>query len=87
MSKKKSGGVAQMGADYIEVPTWTREQLLAVKHLGPAIIGQAMYEAAQALVTETNDGHLGPALRGIIPEAYLDQRPEAVAARKAASTA
>lgn len=55
-------------------PTWTPEQLLAVKHLGPAIIGQAMYDAAQELAETTNNGVFGPALLGIIPDAYKDQR-------------
>lgn len=73
--------------DVSVAPQWTKEQLLAVKHLGPAIIGPEMYEAAQALAAETHGGVFGPALLGIIPEKYLDQRPEAVAARKAASGA
>lgn len=42
--------------------TWTDEELLAVKHFGPAIIGQEMYEAAQAVAVATKDGIFGPAL-------------------------
>ena len=60
--------------EFVEAPTWTREQLLAVKHLGPAIIGEAMYEASQALATETNNGVFGPALLGELPDSYKDQR-------------
>lgn len=75
MSKKPRGGAATLPeGGYTPAPQWTREQLLSVRHLGPAIIGQEMHEASQALVTETNDGHLGPALLGIIPDAYKDQR-------------
>lgn len=55
-------------------PTWTREQLLAVQHLGPALIGPEMHAAAQQLAAETNHGVFGPALLGIIPDAYKDQR-------------
>lgn len=60
--------------DVSVVPTWTKQQLLDVKHLGPAIIGEDMYEASQALVSETNGGVFGPALLGIVPDAYKDQR-------------
>lgn len=56
---------------------WTPEQLLAHKHLGPAIIGQEMHEAAQQLVQATDGGRFGPALLGIIPPAYQDQTPKA----------
>lgn len=45
-------------------PRWTSAQLLAVKHLGPAIIGDDMHAAAQALVTKTHGGAFGPALLG-----------------------
>jgi hypothetical protein len=41
---------------------WTQEQLLGVKHMGPAIIGQEMYDAAQKVVKETDSGRMGPAL-------------------------
>lgn len=84
MSKKKGYGVAALvPGDYIPsseasiAPQWTTEQLLAVKHLGPAIIGQEMYEASQSLALRTNDGVFGPAILGEIPEAYRDQRPGA----------
>lgn len=43
-------------------PSWTPAQLMAVKHMGPGIIGQAMYDAAQAYVSTTNDGVFGPAI-------------------------
>lgn len=45
-------------------PSWTPEQLVAVKHLGPGIIGREMYEASQAYVKSTAGGILGPATRG-----------------------
>jgi hypothetical protein len=44
------------------VPQWTPEQLLAVKHLGPAIIGEAMHAAAQQYDKTTHAGKFGPAL-------------------------
>lgn len=47
-----------------DAPAWTPEQLLAVKHLGPAIIGAEMHAASQALSAATNDGRFGPALLG-----------------------
>lgn len=43
-------------------PQWTQEQLLSVKHMGPAIIGQEMYDAAQKVVKETDSGRMGPAI-------------------------
>lgn len=46
-------------------PKWTPEQLLRVKHMGPALIGQEMYDAAQAYVASTGSGKFGPALLGI----------------------
>jgi hypothetical protein len=59
--------------------TWTLAQLMAVKHLGPAIIGQRMFEAAQAITKKTNGGVFGPALLGELPESYKDQTPKAEA--------
>lgn len=53
---------------------WTPEELLKVKHLGPGLIGKAMHDAAQALAAETDNGRFGPALLGIIPDSYKDQR-------------
>lgn len=47
-----------------EVPQWTPEQLKAVRHLGPGVIGQAMYEASQAYIASSAGGILGPATRG-----------------------
>lgn len=44
------------------VQTWTPEQLLAVKHLGPALIGEAMHKAALAYDRQTTGGKFGPAL-------------------------
>lgn len=55
-------------------PTWTREQLLAHRGFGPAIIGEAMYQAVQALVITTGNGEFGPALLGQLPDSYKDQR-------------
>lgn len=43
-------------------PRWTDDELLRVKHLGPAIIGQEMYEAAQKVNIQTAGGVLGPAV-------------------------
>lgn len=43
-------------------PRWTDDELLRVKHLGPAIIGQEMYEAAQQVNVTTAGGVLGPAV-------------------------
>jgi hypothetical protein len=42
--------------------TWTPEELLAVRHMGPGIIGEAKYKAAQAYVAQTGGGMFGPAL-------------------------
>lgn len=47
-----------------DAPKWTPQQLMAVKHLGPAIIGEEMHAAAQAYVKTTSDGRFGPALLG-----------------------
>lgn len=55
---------------------WTPEELLGVKHLGPGIIGQEMYDAAQAYDIKTDGGKFGPAILGIIPDAYKDQTPK-----------
>jgi hypothetical protein len=54
-------------------PKWTPEQLLSVKHFGPAIIGEEMHAAAQAFVQTTNDGAFGPALLG---DPAFSQAPE-----------
>lgn len=48
--------------DEPKAPTWTPEQLLAVKHLGPGIIGPEMHAAAQAYDKQTHAGKFGPAL-------------------------
>lgn len=45
-------------------PRWTVQELLSVKHLGPGILGQEMYQASQALVKENANGVFGPALLG-----------------------
>lgn len=47
---------------------WTRDQLMAVRHLGPAIIGREMFEAAQSLEEKTVGGVFGPALLATEPE-------------------
>jgi hypothetical protein len=49
-------------------PKWTPEQLLAVKHVGPGIIGQEMHDAAQAYVKTTLGGTLGPAITSNDPK-------------------
>lgn len=46
---------------------WTRDELLGVRDLGPAIIGQEMYEAAQALSFESAEGVFGPAILATEP--------------------
>jgi hypothetical protein len=61
-------------------PKWTQEQLLSVKHMGPAIIGQEMHEAAQKVVKETDSGRMGPAILKTNEEWEADQ-----AAKKAES--
>jgi len=43
-------------------PKWTNDELLRVAHLGPAIIGREMYEAAQKVNVGTKGGTLGPAM-------------------------
>ena len=43
---------------------WAPEVLVAVAHLGPGVIGKEMYAAAQAYVTSSANGVLGPATRG-----------------------
>lgn len=43
---------------------WTPEQLLAVRHLGPGVIGEAMYRAKEAYIASSAGGILGPATRG-----------------------
>lgn len=49
-------------------PQWTVEELTAVQHLGPAIIGAEMYAAAQALNRRTAGGMFGPAILADSPE-------------------
>ena len=46
----------------VEAPQWTQEQLLEAKHFGPAIVGEAMWKAAQQVVAVTGGGRFGPAL-------------------------
>lgn len=72
MPKKLSDVIAEIKA--APPPRWTTEQLMAVRHLGPALIGEEMYAAAQAVANQTGDGRFGPALLGIIPDSYRDQR-------------
>lgn len=45
-------------------PVWTPEELVAVRHLGPAIIGPEMYAAKEAYVARHGSNTLGPATRG-----------------------
>lgn len=47
----------------VESP-WTNEQLKAVSHLGPGIIGPEMFAASQAYMKSSANGILGPATRG-----------------------
>lgn len=61
MPRKKPIQPEQDGTTPTECP-WSQTELLAVKHLGPGIIGQAMYDAAQQYATETKGGVFGPAL-------------------------
>lgn len=54
-------------ADSAESPAaeWSPEELLAVAHLGPAVIGKEMHAAAQAYVKANGPTTgLGPATRG-----------------------
>jgi hypothetical protein len=44
--------------------TWTSAELLAVKHLGPGVIGEAKFRAVQAYIASSAGGVLGPATRG-----------------------
>lgn len=37
---------------------------MAARHMGPALIGQEKYDAAQAYVAKTHGGAFGPALLG-----------------------
>lgn len=54
---------------------------MKVRHLGPGIIGQEKFDAAQAYVTETHGGAFGPALLGSAahsqagPTKIVDGRP------------
>jgi hypothetical protein len=61
MPRKKADAPDTEGATPA-APQWTHSQLLAVKHLGPAIIGQAMHSAAQQFEKDTKGGIFGPAL-------------------------
>jgi hypothetical protein len=61
--KAPGGGVALSEQDAYQ-PKWTVAELMAVKHLGPGIIGPEMHAASQALVEKTHDGIFGPALLG-----------------------
>lgn len=47
-----------------DAPTWTPAELMAVRHLGPGIIGKEKHAAAQAYVSQTHGGTFGPALLG-----------------------
>lgn len=53
-----------MARKAVESPTWTPEQLMAVKSFGPGIIGQEMYDACQSYLRSTYGGQFGPALLG-----------------------
>ena len=54
------------------IPNWTEEEALAHKRFGPGIIGKAAWEYCQSVSEKTGDGKFGPALLGIVPEAYRD---------------
>jgi hypothetical protein len=41
---------------------YTDAQLIAAKKFGPSLIGQELYDAAQAFSVRTGDGKFGPAL-------------------------
>lgn len=67
MSKKTKPAEAPEASQVAEAeapPQWSPEDLVAVAHLGPGIIGRAMYEASQAYVASSAHGILGPATRG-----------------------
>lgn len=68
MSEKKKPApkeAAPLAAEQEPVtPQWSPAELLAVAHLGPAIIGREMHAAAQAYVAKHGANALGPATRG-----------------------
>lgn len=49
-------------------PKYSVAELLEVKHLGPALIGQEMYDAKEAYLRDSQGGVFGPALRGEVNE-------------------
>lgn len=51
---------------------WTFQELMAVKHLGPGLIGQEMYDASQKLSGQTGGGVFGPAILGVITDQNRD---------------
>lgn len=64
---------------------WTREELLAVRHIGPSKLGEtleegrAIFEAAQRLTDESNEGVLGPAKLSTEPVVPLSLQKQAKA--------
>lgn len=62
MTKPRKPPVAKPAAS--NPSQWSPAELLAVRHLGPAIIGQEKYDAAQAYIAVTHGGAFGPALLG-----------------------
>lgn len=73
MPPKKTSDADEAPA-FVRPAHWTDEFLLAHRGFGPALIGQAMYDAVQSLRVETGDGSFGPALLGKLPDSYKDQR-------------
>lgn len=71
-TKEEAAAFEEQEKVILSTQKWTAEELLAVKHLGPGIIGEEMYKASQAYDAQTGGGKYGPALLGIIPEAYKD---------------
>lgn len=61
------------------VVEWAPDKILSHQVFGPAIIGKAQHDYCQRYVAESAGGIFGPALLGIVPEAYQDQRPKAEA--------
>lgn len=59
------------------VVPWKEEQIMRSQEFGPAIIGKAQYQYVQSFVRQTSGGVFGPALLGVIPDAYKDQRKKA----------
>lgn len=62
MSTKKKPAAASAAAGTGHA--WSHAELMEVQHLGPGIIGQAMHEAKEAYLRESQGGILGPAMRG-----------------------